>query len=519
MRRSRPLALERLEDRCVPSTSEPVLLIPGLQGALPSSAGLSQFLDNLGDPPTQLAVTSFYLPLTQALQNAGYRFGSTLWTVPYDWRLPLAPGDGNPDGVLSGVTAASITDNVYQYCIDYVGYTLKQAAQAWILTHPGNPLTQVNVIAHSEGGLVARAYMESTAYGGTFVSDRGQMLPLPKIDKLIEMGTPNLGVSSAWQSWEGNWSDYVSFGGLSAALLNQYATVPYNTVVAGGTITSPFGNITLQSITNPATGQPDSTMFMRQYWPVEGQLSADYNFLMVNGRLTNANNLLGIYPIMTDLNGGPDPNAWAGLANSVSLIYGTADSTINYDLQRIGPPGQTYTIDGGATNVVAGQAWYLTLNIPNNGDEVVALQTSAQPYVNDARFAKYPQNSPSITHFTLVSDPGVLSLVVGLVTGPTTTARPPGAALLTAATPAGGARDLAWVELSRRGAIAAGRSEANPAGSAGRSVRRGTHWTAGAGDPSHIPAGRRENAATDVLSPASWLRALGSLEQGFFALE
>jgi hypothetical protein len=470
MRFSRPLILERLEDRCVPST-EPVLLVPGFQGSLPLASQLTNFLHNLGVQPTQLAVTSFYAPLAAAFTSAGYHLGTTLFTVPYDWRLPMAPADGNPDGIISGVTAASITDNVYQYGIDYLGYALKVAAQTWIAIHPNNPLTQVDVVAHSEGGLIARAYLQSTAYGGTFVSDTGQSLPLPKIDRLIEVGTPNYGVSSSWEAWNGNFSDYVFFGGLSQSLLQSYATDPYNFVLGGGTINGGPAPINLQSITNQQTGQPDPVLFMRQYWAVLGQLSADYNFLMIHGRLTNANNLLGIFPVLTDFNGGADPNAWASLANSVSLVYATADATLNYDLQRVGPPGQTYTITSGFTNVVPGQVWDQTLVIPNDGDQVVPVQTTAQPYINDARFAKFPQTSQTITHFTLVSNPGVLNLLVSLVTAPAGafSAKAAGTVLdagRTATSPNTSSNDLALVGMgshwSKRAAPTAGTDHPAP---------------------------------------------------------
>ena len=52
--------------------------------------------------------------------------------------------------------------------MDYLGFWLRQAAEAWQRDHPGKTLGSVDVITHSTGGLVARSYIQSDAYGDTF---------------------------------------------------------------------------------------------------------------------------------------------------------------------------------------------------------------------------------------------------------------------------------------------------------------------------------------------------------------
>ena len=68
------------------------------------------------------------------------------------------------------VTAAAITDNVYQTGLDYFGNVLADIKARFPL------LTKVDVIAHSTGGVIARSYIQSTAYGQS---------GLPTIDDLV----------------------------------------------------------------------------------------------------------------------------------------------------------------------------------------------------------------------------------------------------------------------------------------------------------------------------------------------
>ena len=61
----------------------------------------------------------------------------------YDWRLnvaPITPDQDQHDGTITGVTGASLTDNKFDYGLDYLGYWLKQAAEEWF-TRYRQPLT------------------------------------------------------------------------------------------------------------------------------------------------------------------------------------------------------------------------------------------------------------------------------------------------------------------------------------------------------------------------------------------
>ena len=103
-----------------------------------------------------------YQPLIDALKDAGYEEGKTLFVAYYDWRLP---------NVLSAQ--------------QYLKPIIEQAKQA-------SGRSQVDIIAHSMGGILARAYIQ----GGHYDLD---------VHQLFLLGTPNYGSSDAYAPWEGGY--------------------------------------------------------------------------------------------------------------------------------------------------------------------------------------------------------------------------------------------------------------------------------------------------------------------------
>lgn len=141
----------------------PVVVVPGITASLPGPK-------NLGalelDP-----ITHTYDPLLARLRAVGYEDNKTLFQFPYNWRVP------NED------TAELLKEAI---------------AQAKAVC--GCP--KVDVVGHSMGGLVARAYIQ----GQDYTED---------INKLIEVGTPNAGSVNSYYTWEGgdlysNKSDIIS---------------------------------------------------------------------------------------------------------------------------------------------------------------------------------------------------------------------------------------------------------------------------------------------------------------------
>ena len=169
-----------LSSDCHPTNLTPILLVPGILGStthpwsplprLPRSspsfndarwdlgkwtfsnqAGLFQYLGFPG-----------WSDLVDELQaiNANYYPGCAAYTVPYDWRDPV------------DIAAA-----------DYLRKRIEQIKEE-------TSSSKVNVIAHSMGGLIVRAYVQSPQYAND-------------IDRLALVGTPNHGAPFAYFLWGG----------------------------------------------------------------------------------------------------------------------------------------------------------------------------------------------------------------------------------------------------------------------------------------------------------------------------
>ena len=145
--------------------------------------------------------------------------GLTLFQAPWDWRLPVAPTDNTIDGMLSNLTVDQLTsgmkpNGVYQYAVDYLGHALVMAAQAWATDFDGRSLPAVNVVTHSTGGNIARAYIQSPAYGqavpaGLVLDDGTPVSPgltLPKLNDFVMMAGANQGSPDAFDVLNNNLS-------------------------------------------------------------------------------------------------------------------------------------------------------------------------------------------------------------------------------------------------------------------------------------------------------------------------
>ena len=70
--------------------------------------------------------------------------------------------------------------------MDYLGHWLDRARTAW-LSLGKTSLPALDLLTHSTGGLLARAYIESPAYGATYA---GGTKTLPEIFNFIESAGP-----------------------------------------------------------------------------------------------------------------------------------------------------------------------------------------------------------------------------------------------------------------------------------------------------------------------------------------
>ena len=140
------------------SSISPIVLLPGLGGSWNTSAMLGA--DNSGIWKKTPFVKVYDNLKNTFISNAGYTEGTNYFEFYYDWRKP----------------------------VDQLADKLKDYLENTVLA--GKPTdTKVNLVGHSLGGMVSRAYIQK--YG----SD--------KINKLVTSGSPHQGALPAWTAWDG----------------------------------------------------------------------------------------------------------------------------------------------------------------------------------------------------------------------------------------------------------------------------------------------------------------------------
>jgi hypothetical protein len=105
------------------------------------------------------------------------------------------------DGVLSQVTAESMLQPQPTFALGYLGNFLKQ-----LVMHDPSIVT-VDMLGHSNGGLMARSYIQSLAYGASFTAD-GRSYALPTVDSVMLLATPSLGSAISYPLWNNDTSSF-----------------------------------------------------------------------------------------------------------------------------------------------------------------------------------------------------------------------------------------------------------------------------------------------------------------------
>ncbi|MDQ4077773.1 MAG: alpha/beta fold hydrolase, partial [Chloroflexota bacterium] len=137
----------------------PVVFVPGLGGLF----NLPVLLDWRGptlsgwDFPPFVDYGQVFL---KAFQEAGYRRNRDLFVAFYDWRK-------------------AVSDSARRYLMPWIERALR-----------GSGSDKVILVGHSMGGLVARAYVQSSQYRGD-------------VERLITLGTPHRGTPEAYFAWGG----------------------------------------------------------------------------------------------------------------------------------------------------------------------------------------------------------------------------------------------------------------------------------------------------------------------------
>jgi pimeloyl-ACP methyl ester carboxylesterase len=153
---------------CNPDGRTPVLLVPGIMGStskkIHSVPVLPPYSPDWDSESLEIYDTNItdhaWANLKTSLRNAGYSGNCTIFDVPYDWRINVA-------------------DAAKEYLKKWIDKAKSKAGTA-----------NVNIVAHSMGGLVTRAYIQSNDYDND-------------IEKFAMVGTPNHGSANAFYLWQG----------------------------------------------------------------------------------------------------------------------------------------------------------------------------------------------------------------------------------------------------------------------------------------------------------------------------
>lgn len=320
-----------------PVGQRPVLFVPGIFGCFPVGEDFSTFVTTFGMLPQQFVLDPLvrtYDDFMQTMKWHGYTEGKDLFAVGYDWRLPVAPqqeafeAGENPellgfgrtiDGFIDGVSAASLTDGIFDLSTDYLAYYLARATSEFSAAHGGKALDKIDLFAHSTGGIVARVYMQSAAYGG-FSPNWG--FNLPKVNTFTEIAVPNRGASKAWNITRDNWIADTAY----QVFLSKLAHKAYDEVMDGVGINVPGDlPITRARVESLAANSPRyndaewmsdvgdmrlEAAFLDLYCPTARTLTATYAFLFESDspevKSTLNDSLYRRNGLLLDLNDGLD---------------------------------------------------------------------------------------------------------------------------------------------------------------------------------------------------------------------
>uniref|UniRef100_A0A832DK17 T9SS type A sorting domain-containing protein n=1 Tax=Ignavibacterium album TaxID=591197 RepID=A0A832DK17_9BACT len=400
-----------------PGKRYPVFIVPGIAGTYSSSTSADlPWILTRGVPPAELQIDPLgkvYNDIIETFVNVGYKKDTTLFVVNYDWRLTPGPIDNSIDGKIDGLSGVSITDNQFNYGVDYLGWYIKKACEIWREKYDED-LDSIDIIAHSTGGLVSRTYLQSDAYGDLY--DLANNYKLPRIRNLIMIGVPNRGASKAWNALNDNWiADFVYRFVLSKILNRAYQKVLQDNAIQG-----PDTVITQISIQDPS-GNPSKTKFISLYVPTIRGLLATYNFIDLGSGYVNVNNdpdkrntfLLDLNDGL-DLNSSADANKFLDSAR-VFVIHGTGEKTKDLVQQRsdFGLLALQSFTDWTPSNASSGTIWYKDLEAEQNGDKTVPTISSAGQFQNDNRATLIPFNTGD--HTALVSKIEVQSNILDIL--------------------------------------------------------------------------------------------------------
>lgn len=152
----------------LPETINPIIVVPGLLGSWPPAPAPIGRID---------PIANVYTNLIDGLQAIGYKLGVSLFIFPYDWRRNVNDSAQHLKQEIQRIRELSNSKILAQsaFKIDY---------------------SKVDLIAHSLGGLIARAYVQSDDYQND-------------VARIMTVATPHTGLLAAYYAWEGGDSTYI----------------------------------------------------------------------------------------------------------------------------------------------------------------------------------------------------------------------------------------------------------------------------------------------------------------------
>lgn len=216
------------------TTPEIILVVPGILGSMPRLEGtgvLASFphltdwlnFDDAGEDPVNLQLDPLghsYDNLVATLKQGEASGLTHVVEAPYDWRRSI-----------DGPNAANGVDIVHPDTgVEYLIYWVNEAAKWWVDRDQGyDPKSfQVDIVAHSMGGLLARTLLEAPWYSQLAGQPALAIESTDFIDTVVMLDTPNHGAPSAYEYL--NWLyqiPHIAAAGTGAVIdkLTGYAAV------------------------------------------------------------------------------------------------------------------------------------------------------------------------------------------------------------------------------------------------------------------------------------------------------
>jgi len=157
----------------------PIVLLHGIAGSEPSDGHWWQWVTDWGTgcEPSILQSGTWSTVITALTTSPGhpYVLGEDLFDAVYDWRLSIFDEDHQ-------------ADEERDCCVEYLVEWIEEAQSHWGGFPPA--AFQVDIIAHSMGGLVAREYIQNNYY------DPDEIRQL--VQDFVTVGTPHEGAAVAY---------------------------------------------------------------------------------------------------------------------------------------------------------------------------------------------------------------------------------------------------------------------------------------------------------------------------------